>query len=316
MHYTRRDLGKWTLAALPALRLAAQPNSQFGGVRVGIIAPYSFRAMPNSNDAGELLKNIVELGLGAVEMQSPPVEAFAGAPAVAGSRGGRGQMTPEQQAAQRAAAEELRKWRLAVSMDKFKALRQKYDAAGVTMDLVKFPLNGDMPDDEIDYCFQAAKALGCRGITCEPPLSHTKRLGAFAERHRILLGYHGHANVTSPEAFARPESWETAMSHSKYNGANIDIGHFVAGNSFSPIAFIKKHHRRITNLHLKDRKIHQGPNVPWGQGDTPIREVLQLMKKERYGFMATIELEYPVPEGSSVMAELARCVRFCREALA
>jgi sugar phosphate isomerase/epimerase len=225
-------------------------------------------------------------------------------------------MTPEQQAAQRARAEELRKWRLSASMDKYKELRQKYNDAGVTIHIVKFNLNANMPDEEIDYCFNAAKTLGCKAITCEPPLSQTKRLGQFAEKHQIMLGYHGHSNMTSEEAFAKPSSWETAMAHSKWNGANIDIGHFTAGNNVSPAEFIKKHHAGITNLHLKDRKMNQGPNMPWGQGDTAISEILRLMKKEKYSFPACIELEYPVPEGSSALAELAKCVQYCKDALA
>lgn len=225
-------------------------------------------------------------------------------------------MTPEQQAAQRARAEELRKWRLSASMDKYKELRQKYNDAGVTIHVVKFGLNANLPDEEIDYCFNVAKTLGCRAITCEPPLSQTKRLGEFAAKHQIMLGYHGHSNMTSEEAFAKPSSWETAMSYSKWNGCNIDIGHFTAGNNVSPAEFIKKHHASITNLHLKDRKMNQGPNMPWGQGDTAIKEILQLMKKEKYSFPACIELEYPVPEGSSALAELAKCVQYCKDALA
>jgi sugar phosphate isomerase/epimerase len=106
------------------------------------------------------------------------------------------------------------------------------------------------------------------------------------------------------------------MAFSKYNGANVDIGHFIAGNGVSPAEYIKKHHARITNLHIKDRKLKEGPNVPWGEGDTPIKEILQLMKREKYGFMATIEMEHPVPEGSNRMAELAKCVAYCKEALA
>jgi sugar phosphate isomerase/epimerase len=106
------------------------------------------------------------------------------------------------------------------------------------------------------------------------------------------------------------------MSYSKYNGANIDLGHFLAGNNVSPAAFIRKHHDRITHIHLKDRKLNQGPNLPWGQGDTPIKEVLQMMRKEKYNFQATIEFEYPTPEGSDVLKELAKCVQFCKDALA
>ena len=225
-------------------------------------------------------------------------------------------MTPEQQAAMRTRAEELKKWRLSAPMDKFKELRKKYDDAGVTIHIVKFNLTSNMSPEEIDYCFNVAKVMGCKGITCEPPLSQTKMLGEFAAKHKILLGYHGHSNMESPEAFAKPSSWETAMANSPFNGCNIDVGHFTAGNGFSPAEFIKKYHNRITNLHLKDRKINQGPNMPWGQGDTQIKEVLQLMKKEKYTFPASIELEYPVPEGSDAVKEVAKCVEFCKNALA
>ena len=286
MLFTRREFNKLALTALPASDLVtlpqAKPNSKFSGVQIGIIAPYSFRGLPASAD--DLLKYLVQLGINSVELQSEPVEAYAGAPATGRGGfpggpppgGGRPPMTPEQQAAQRARAEELRKWRLALSMDKYKELRRKYNDAGVTIHIVKFNLNANMPDEEIDYCFNAAKALGCKAITCEPPLSQTKRLGQFAAKHQIMLGYHGHSNMTGEEAFAKPSSWETAMAHSKWNGANIDIGHFTAGNNFSPAEFIRKYHDRITNLHLKDRKINQGPNMPWGQGDTQIKEILQL----------------------------------------
>ena len=341
MTLTRRDIGKVALAAIPAARLLAKPNSKFGGVQVGVIAPYSFRGLPNTVD--DLLKHIVQLGISAVELQAEPGEAFAGAPASGrggpggpggaggprpggppggpggpggGGRGGRPPMTPEQEAAQKARVEELRKWRLSVSMDKFKAVRKKYEDQGVAIDIVKFGLGPNMTDDEIDYCFQVAKALGCRSITCEPPVSETKRVGSFAEKHKMMVGYHGHSNVTGVEAFGRSGAWEQAFFYSRYNGANIDVGHFTAGNSFSPAAFIKQYHSRTTNLHLKDRKKDQGPNMPWGQGDTQIKEILQMMKTEKYDFMATIELEYPTPEGSDTMTELAKCVQYCKDALA
>src|SRR5262249_48957544 len=150
---------------------------------------------------------MVQLGINSVELQSEPVEAYAGAPATgrggfggagrpggppgggqgappgaapAGQgRGARPPVTPGHEAAQRAGAEELRKWRLALSMDKYKELRKKYNDAGVTIHIVKFGLNANMPDEEIDYCFNAAKALGCKAVTCEPPLGQTKRLGQF-----------------------------------------------------------------------------------------------------------------------------------------
>jgi sugar phosphate isomerase/epimerase len=310
MNCTRRDLAKLALAALPAARLLAKPNSNFGGVQIGINAPYSFHGAADS--AEEVLDAMVKLGLSAVELRSQPVEIFLGAPTM--PRGGRN-ATDEQRAARRAAVEQLRKWRLSASMDGFKTFRKKYADAGVNIDIVKFDGVQNMTDDELDYSFQIAKALGARFITCEPPRSEAKRIGAFAEKHKLMVGYHGHTNVTGPEAFGSPQSWEEVMAYSKYNGANVDIGHFIAGNGYSPAEYIKKHHDRITNLHIKDRKKNQGPNMPWGQGDTPIKEILQLMQHEKYDFMATIEMEHPIPEGSNTMAELAKCIQYCKDAL-
>ncbi len=315
MSYTRRDLGKIALAALPAARLLAKPDSKFGGVQIGINAPYSFRGMPGSAD--DVLKYLTEVGLSAVELRSQPVEAFLGAPVPTRmSRGQRGTApNPEQQSAARASAGALEKWRLSAGMDGFKKFRKKYANAGVAIEIVKFDGVDSMKDEVVDYAFRAAKALGARAISCEIPVSRTKWLGELAAKHKMMVGYHGHGNVTNPEAFATPESWERAMSYSKYNGINIDIGHFIAGNNTSPIPFIKKNAGRITHIHLKDRKLNNGPNTLWGQGDTPIKEVLQLMKKEKYPFEATIEFEYRPPEGSDVLREIAKCVAFCREAL-
>jgi sugar phosphate isomerase/epimerase len=315
MNVTRRDMGRMAIAALPLSRLLAKPNSKFGGVQVGINAPYSFQRMPGTAD--DILKYMLQLGLNGIELRSQPVEGFLGAPVVPPAAGrGRGPLTPEQEAARKQAADDLQKWRLALSMDRVKTFRKKYEDAGIPIDIVKFDGINTMPDDVVDYCFNLAKALGARHLSCEIPVSRTKRLGEFADRHKMMVGYHGHGNVTDPEAFGRPESWEIAMSYAKYNGANVDIGHFIAGNNYSPAEWIKKHHDRVTHIHLKDRKKNQGPNMPWGQGDTPVKEILQMMKKEKYDFQATIEFEYPVPAGSDVLTEIGKCVQFCKDALA
>lgn len=304
--YTRRDLAKLALAALPAAQLMAKPNSKFGGVQIGLNAPYSLRGRPA--DADSVLKDLIALNLSGVELRSQPIEQFYGAPKAV--RLGRNP-TPEQQAA----ADALQKWRLAAPISKFKEFRKKYEDAGVRIDIVKFDGVDAMSDDVADYAFQLAKAVGAHAISCEIPVSKTKWFGAFAAKHKLMVGYHGHANITDPEAFGRPESWETAMSFSKYNGVNLDIGHFIAGNNKSPLEFLTKYAGRITHVHLKDRKLNNGPNTVWGQGETPIKETLQLMKKEKYPFQGTIEFEYKVPEGSDLMKEIGRCVEFCREAL-
>lgn len=321
---------------------AAKPNSKFGGVQVGANVPYIFRGMPGGAD--DILKYCLDptISLNALELRSRPVEDSLGAPpppgragtvrvtaadiAAAGGApkstapaGGRPPLTPEQQAEQqaqrKAAAEALRKWRLSQSMTGFRDFRKKYNEAGVLIQVVKFDGVDSFSDDELDYAFQLTRELGAQALSCEIPVSTTKRVGAFAEKHKIMVGYHGHGNITDPEAFGSLASWERAMSFSKYNGANVDIGHFFAANGFSPAQWIQKNHTRVTHVHLKDRKINNGPNMPWGEGGTPLKEILQLMKKEKYTFQATIEMEHPVPLGSTVMAELAKCIQYCRDIL-
>jgi hypothetical protein len=315
MNCTRRDLGKLALAAFPAAALtAAKPDSNFAGVQVGINAPYSFHNIPGGAD--DIINYCTQTGIGALELRLQPVEAYLKAPPPPPAGGRRGAtLTPEQQAERKAAADALQKWRLSQSMDGFKAFRKKYEDAGLLIQIVKFDGINDMADDVVDYCFQVARTLGAHAISCEIPVSRTKRLGAFADKHKMMTGYHGHGNLTDPEAFGRLGAWEQAFWYSKYNGANVDIGHFFAANGFSPAEWIKENHTRVTHVHLKDRKAKNGPNAPWGQGDTPIREILQLMKRERYKFQATIEMEYTVPEGSTLLAEISKCVQFCKDAL-
>jgi len=313
MLQTRRSFGRIAAAGAVGLPLLAKPDPNFGGLSVGINAPYSFRGMPGG--AGDILKYLKELGLTSVELRSQPIEGALGAPSVATRRGG-GQQTPEQQEAARAAAEALEKWRLSAPMAQFREFRKKWNDAGIDIEIVKFDAVDRMKDEVVDYAFNLAKAVGAKAISCEIPVSKTQWLGELAAKHQFRVGYHGHGDVKNPEAFATPESWERSMSFSKYNCINLDIGHFLAGNSTSPIPFLKKYADRITHIHLKDRKLNNGPNRPWGEGDTPVREVLQLMKKEKYPFQATIEFEYTVPEGSTVMQEIARCVSFCRNSVA
>ncbi len=329
MNCSRRDIGKLALAAgcagaTPAAA-AARPNSIFGGVQVGINIPYGFRGMPGSAD--QMLGYLTQLGISAVELRSQPVEAALGAPPAA-SRGvgeapgpagpgaaSRAPLTPEQIATQKTEIEALKQWRLSRSMDEFKAFRKKYEAAGVRIQIVKFDRIDTSSDDTLNYCFQMAKALGAEAISCEIPVSKTKRLGAFAAKHQLMVGYHGHGNLTNPEAFGRLGAWEQAFWYSKYNGANVDIGHFFASNNFSPVEWIKENHSRVTHVHLKDRKANNGAGMPWGQGDSPLKEILLLMKEQKYKFQATIELEYPVPAGSDTLAEITKCVQFCKDVL-
>jgi sugar phosphate isomerase/epimerase len=193
------------------------------------------------------------------------------------------------------------------------AFRQTWEAAGVPIEIVKFDGVYTMSDEEVDFAFRLAKALGARAISTEianPDITRTRRIGAFADRHALMVGYHGHAETG-------PADWETAFGYARHNGANLDIGHFVAGHNSSPVPFLREHHDRITHIHVKDRRTGTtgGANVPFGEGDTPIVEVLRLIRDNRWNMQATIEFEYPVPAGSDRMTEMAKALEFCRRGL-
>ena len=108
-------------------------------------------------------------------------------------------------------------------------------------------------------------------------------------------------------------AWDDVLAASPRNGLQLDIGHYVAGTGQSPVPLIEKLHARIFSMHLKDRKklCHdRSENMPWGQGDTPIREVLQCLKNNKWAIPAGVEFEYNVPAGSTWDAELAKCVKY------
>ena len=128
----------------------------------------------------------------------------------------------------------------------------------------------------------------------------------------MIVAMHGHSNLTDPNEFATPESFAAALKMSKYFKVNLDIGHFTAAN-FDPVAYLKEHHADITNLHIKDRKKNQGDNTVWGEGDTPIREVLQLVEKNHWPIPAFIEYEY---KGTGPVEEVKKCYAYARQALA
>lgn len=307
-----------------ALRAFARPDSKFGDVQIGIIiAPYNFPSIPLAAD--KLLDTLLQLNISAVEMQDMRVEAYAGAPDLRSESGAAlpppHPLTREERvAAQEKYAQELQTWRVnsgAAALKKYRALRKLYRDAGIEIyafriaNTTEKELKG-MPDAEYNYLFDSAKALGANQITVELPADSavSQRIGNFAAAHKMRVGYHNHTQVNA-------NSWDVALSQSPYNGINFDVGHYAAATSSSSIPFIKEHHDRITCPHLKDRKywIHGGRNMPWGQGDTPVAEILQLLKTERYGFPAGIEFEYPIPAGSTVQTEIAKCLQFCRDAL-
>ena len=316
--YTRREFGRMTVAGLALPRaVSSWIPTTVAGVHLGV-QTYSFREIPRTEQdhaIDDVIKAMKACGLDECELWSGQLEPRFGP---AGGGRGRG-MAPDSPEAIKAreeaqkAREALRKWRVETPLAHFRTMRQKFDAAGITVYAFNYSFNTSFSDEEIDRGFEIAKALGAQVITASATLPAAERVAPFAEKHQLPVAMHNHSNLKDPNEFATPESFAAAMKMSKYFKVNLDIGHFTAAN-FDAIAYIKEHHAHITNLHLKDRRKDQGENTPWGQGDTPIREVLQLLKKERWPIRAYIEYEYR-GTGSPVH-EVTQCLEFAKQALA
>jgi sugar phosphate isomerase/epimerase len=284
--YSRRDFGKAALAGLPLSLLAAKVN----GVTLGVMT-YSYRALP----------------------QTPGVDRVDGQIEALKANGSRDIELFEAELQPPGKVEDLDKWRLASRMDHFTAAKKKLDAAGITTHAYTVNFKDTLTDEDLDRTFEQAKILGTNVIAASTQVTMAKRLAPFAEKHKIYVAFHGHSNTKDPNEFATPESFQTALAISKYFRINLDIGHFSAAG-YDPVAYIQEHHERITHLHMKDRKKSDGPNMPWGEGDTPIKQVLLLLKEKKYPLPALVEYEY---RGTGTpVEEVQKCLDYMRQAIA
>ena len=302
-------MGKNALAANSFF--LANPSSKIKGVQIGAIT-YSFRSMPGS--AEQLIQYCKEAGISAVELMGDPAEAYAGSPA-----GAMPKMTREEyMKTMEERNAKARAWRETASMDKFVELRKLFNDAGITIYAYKpdAALGVKSTDGEIDYAMRAAKALGATSVNVEIPTNaaHSKRLGEFGLKHKVYVGYHAHLQATDT-------AWDLALSQSPYNAINLDCGHYIAAGgantTASLLAFIEKNHDRISSMHIKDRKnkVNGSKNMPWGEGDTPLKEVLTLLKTKKYKIPASIELEYDIPAGSDAVKETKKCFEYAKAIL-
>jgi sugar phosphate isomerase/epimerase len=300
--------------------LAQKPNSKFGGVQIGVIT-YSYRSM--QHDLDQLIQFCVNSNVSAIELMGDPTEEYAGKPKPPfrmgpPPRGGQRQpLTDEQKAQMAEYTKQVAEWRSTVSMDKFKEIRKKFSEAGISIYAYKPNAFGpNNSDAEVAYGMKAAKALGARSVTLELPTdpAQWKRLGDLGAQHKMYVGYHNHLQATDT-------LWDAALEASAYNSINFDCGHYLAagGNNTKEtlMAFLEAKHERISTMHLKDRTTpsNGAKNLEWGKGDTPIKEMLLLIKEKKYKFPVTIELEYDVPQGSDAVKEVAKCVAFAKQIL-
>lgn len=267
-------------------------NSKFEGVQIGVIT-YSYRSMPGKT-LDDVLHYVVESGISSVELMGEPVEEYAGIP--------KGK-----------SREAVREWRENVSMDKFKEVKDKFDKEGVKINILKL---GDhsWSDAEIDYVFNVCKTLGAKGITLEISENAAKKLAPFAEKHNLYVILHNHGQPGDPNF-----SFEKHLEYGPNLMLNLDVGHYFGATGKDPKLLIEKLHDRIVSIHIKDKT---GPNaskpntnMPFGEGETGVDEILQFIRDKNWDIACDIELEYEIPEGSNAVKEVSKCLDYCRTAL-
>jgi sugar phosphate isomerase/epimerase len=276
--YSRREFGQAVLTGLgwsvASSLVSAKGESRFGGVYVGI-QTYSLRALPREGVQDALIAAMTKVGLTECELFQPHAE-------------------PPPSEVQ---APDLPKWRLAVSLDYFKNIRTKFNKAGIEINAYNPRLN-TATDAEIERTFDFAKALGAKTLNTGLQPAIAPRVARVAERHKMRVA------ITQPN----PE----ILSLSKYFRLCFDIGDATRAGS-DAFKVVRDYHDRLADIHLKDCKF-KGASVPFGQGDSQMKEVLQFLRQKRSPVRARIDCDYP-GTGSSV-DEVQKCVDYVKAALA
>lgn len=290
-----------------------KPNSKVAGVQLGVTT-YSYRSMPHRVD--DVIQYLLYAGVNTIELRSVAEEDL-GIPEAPRPAPGRAPLTDQEKLERAKAAESLRAaqraWRLSLPMERYAQMRKKFNDAGIEVHIAKFAPSA-WSDEEIDYAYTAAKTLGSIGITDELSEQACQRLSKFAEKHKSLAMFHTHGQVADAGF-----SFDKYLAYSPANMLNLDAGHYYGATGLHPGDVIAKYHSRMRSIHIKDKTgpRHATPNAnkPFGQGETPIADVLLLLKKEKWPIEVDVELEYPIPEGSDAAKETKKCIDYMRNIL-
>lgn len=317
---TRRELGKLALAAVP---FSAQSSAEAAGsgIRLGVDT-FSFRDLlrtPGLDNVDDVIKALQSVGAREIVLSSVNTEPAGpnSGPAVPPPPSAypdpiKAPSPAEVAAARLAVRNDLRKWRLATPPEKHEAVRAKFQAAEIDVFAYRVDYDSAFTDDEIDVTFRQAKALGVRTIASLTTLGMARRLAPFAAKYGLTIALHNTANVKDADAIATPQSFRAALGLSPNFRLNFDIGNFTAAN-FEAVAFLQENQASISHIQIKDRTRNGGGDEKFGDGDTPIRDVLAVVKSKQLPIPVFVEYEY-IGLGTP-QQEVRKCLAFARSAL-
>ena len=240
----------------------------------------------------DALRAFAEIGFGMAELHPRHVEPAFG---------------PPQQASPAAARQKLREWRLTAPLEQFEAIGKTFKAQNLFLYAYNMNYRDDFTDDELERSFQMTHALGCNVITAVGSKRLFRRLDPLATKYKTWVAIHNEGDSIPTMA----DFEEVLKGAGPYTQMTLDIGHFVASNS-DPVACLEKHHKEIVNLHIKDRKKNGGANLPFGHGDTPIKDILRMDRDRKYNI--PVHVEWEVASDDRVQ-KVKDCFEYCKNTL-
>ncbi len=162
------------------------------------------------------------------------------------------------------------------------------------LELINYGVVGFENEEEgMQTVFRFAKEMGIRTIITEPAFDDYALLEKMVKETGIQVAIHNHP---APSKYARPE---TVMEHidglDPRIGVCADTGHWMR-TGVKPLEALRMLQGRILDVHLKDLNrfgTKEAVDVPFGQGEADIRDILAELTFQDYDGVLTIEYEDP-----------------------
>jgi sugar phosphate isomerase/epimerase len=224
----------------------------------------------------------------------------------------RGQQLPPDAAAARAAAQqELAQWRASVPLGFYADVRRKFNAAGV--DIHAISLFPSTAPEQFARTMDIAEALGAQLVATTADLKGLQGFVDLTAKRALTVGIQGRPDmsVTNPDVVAKPDQYAAAAGLSRNYKVILDVGD-ATGRGWDTLSFVREHADTIGLIYLKDRR-RDYTSVPFGEGDTPIREIVRLIRDKNYPIRCYVDCDYPTEDRAG---DIRRSLEFIKAALA
>ena len=172
----------------------------------------------------------------------------------------------------------------------------------------------DIPKDEAAArkVFEFAKAMGLRAVTTES-VGSIDTIEKLVKEYDIMVGFHDHPRRPNDPNY---KMWDPnyILSVVKDRDARIgscaDTGHWVRSN-LKPVDCLRILKGRIISSHLKDlNEMGSGAHdLPYGDGVSDIRGILEELRSQ--GFTGNLSIEYEYHWENSA-PEVGQCIGYVR----